>query len=359
MGTIRDHETVSVIVPCRNEEKFIGKCLDCIIANDYPVERLEVLVVDGRSDDGTRGIVEKYAELAPFIRLLDNPGKIIPLAMNLGIKNAKGDVIMILGAHSECPAHFISRTVEYLNRTEADVVGGPIITKPFEDTFEARVITFVTSHPFGVGNSKFRTSAMEGYVDTVPYGAYRRDVFDKVGLFDERLIRNQDNELNSRIIKKGGKIYQTPRLAVYYYNQSTFRGLLKQAFRTGMWNVATVKINPAAYRLRHFVPLFFVTSLLALGALAPFLTGARYEFLALIGLYGSAAGISSFQIGLKEGMKYIWILPVIFFLYHVFYGFGSFVGLLKIAIIDWKVEPNRNRLSNSNDENPAKEGRDL
>jgi glycosyltransferase involved in cell wall biosynthesis len=336
---------VSIIIPCRNEERFISKCLDSIIANEYPKDQIEIIVVDGMSEDGTRAIVEGYADRYPFVGLLDNPLKITPTAMNIGIKNTRGEVIIRMDAHSEYPSHFISTCIECLDRTGADVVGGPVVTKPGAETLIARSIALATSHPFGVGNSKFRTSTKEGYVDTVPFGAYRRDVFDKVGLFDERLERNQDNEFSSRIVKNSGKIYFTPVLATSYYNQSTLKGLLKQALRTGFWNLATININIAAFRWRHFIPFIFVTVLVLTGFLAVKYSLSQYAFLFLFVLYAGIAIICSLQIALREGMRYVCILPWVFFLYHVFYGLGTWVGLLKMTILG----------GISNDSKPGKE----
>jgi GT2 family glycosyltransferase len=168
----------------------------------------------------------------------------------------------------------------------------------------------------------------------VPFGAYKREVFSKVGFFDEHLVRNQDNELNSRISKSGGKIYLTPDLAVHYYNQATVSGLLKQAFKTGMWNVVTLKINPSAFRWRHFIPFIFVTTVLLLIILAPLHTWVQFLLLVLVGLYGSAALFSSLQIGFRKGIKYAIILPMFFFLYHICYGLGTWAGLIK-SMYNW------------------------
>jgi len=327
--------SVTIIIPCRNEEKFIGKCLDSIIAQDYPKDKLEVIIVDGMSNDGTRATVEGYTGHYSFVKLVDNPRKITPAALNTGIRSAKGEVIVRMDAHAEYPRTYISTCIEYLDKTGAEVVGGPVITMPGTDTMIAKSIALATSHPFGVGNSKFRTSRRNGYVDTVPFGAYRRDVFKKVGLFDEHLVRNQDNELSSRIIDSGGKIYLTPELTAYYYNQPTIAGLLKQALRTGIWNVVTIKINPNAFRWRHFVPFLFVTALLALGVFAPLHSTVQLAFLALVSLYGCAAGLSSLQIGMKEGMRYTVILPALFFLYHIFYGIGTWMGIIKLSVRLW------------------------
>jgi len=294
--------SVTVIVPCRNEKRHIRACLDSILVNDYPRDGLEILVMDGMSDDGTRAIIKGYAMAHPFIRLVDNLRKITPCALNIGVEQSKGDVIIIMGAHAEYSSNFISKALDVLDKTGADVVGGPIRTMPGADTVFAKAIALATSHPLGVGNSKFRTSAKEGYVDTVPFGAYERNVFDKVGFFDERLPRNQDNEFHSRIIKAGGRIYLTPELTARYYNQSMISGLAKQAFKTGLWNVLTLKVNLAAFQLRHFVPFVFVTVIMAslIGSL--FLPGFAVIFLLIVGIYGVVAISSSLQLSFKNGL---------------------------------------------------------
>jgi len=327
---------VSIIMPCRNEEKYIKACLDSVVANDYPKDKLEILVVDGMSNDGTRRVVEECCEQYTFVHLFDNPEKITPFALNIGVRKSKGDVIIRMDAHAEYPSNFISKAMNVLDKTGADVVGGPILTLPSVDTLIARAIALITSHPFGVGDSKFRTSAKEGYVDTVPFGAYRREVFDRIGVFDECLLRNQDNEFHSRLIKAGGRIYLTPKLTARYYNQSTISGLAKQAFKTGMWNVLTLKVNPVAFRLRHFTPFVFVTAIMVSLISSLFLSGFTAIFLSISGSYGAAAIYSSLQLSRKNGLIYMFILPGIFFLYHVSYGFGTWAGLFK-AVMPAKV----------------------
>ena len=195
---------VSVIVPCRNEVKYIAACLDSVLANDYPKERLEVLVVDGMSEDGTRAVVERYARTCPFIRLVDNPRRVTPAALNLGIASARGSAIMIMGAHAAYPSGYISELVTWLRHSGADAVGGRCVTRPGRESVTGRAIAAAVSHPFGIGNSHFRTGAAEPrWVDTVPFGCYRRDVFERVGVFDEELVRNQDDEFNHRILRQG------------------------------------------------------------------------------------------------------------------------------------------------------------
>lgn len=327
---------VSVVIPCRNEEKFIEMCLKSIVVNDYPKDGLEVLVVDGMSEDSTRAIVQSWAKQHPSIRLIDNPKKTTPAAMNLGITAARGAVIIIAGAHAEYSADFISNCMHYLSKTGADVVGGPIITKPGANTLIGKAIALARSHPFGVGNSRFRTSSKEGYVDTVPFGAYRREIFKEIGLFNESLARNQDNEMNNRIVKRGRKIYLTPRLTACYYDQATLISFLRHAFSVGMWHIRTVRIAPSALRWRHFAPLVLVMVLVVLGLFGIILPWMRLGFLATLGTYALVAAICSLQIGLRGGGRSAALLPAVFFLYHAAYGVGSWAGLVTVAVTGWK-----------------------
>ena len=196
----KNASSVSIIIPCRNEEKFIGKCLDSIIAQNYPQDKLEVLVVDGRSTDGTKEIVEEYAQKYPFIKVLDNPRKIAPTALNVGIKGAKNEIIIRMDAHNVYEKSYVSKCIKYLRESNVDNVGGIWVTLPGDNTIIARSIALALSHPFGVGNSYFRIGSKKPrLVDTIPFGCYRKEVFKEVGLFNENLIRNQDIELNLRI----------------------------------------------------------------------------------------------------------------------------------------------------------------
>ena len=209
---------VSIIIPCRDERRFIEKCLLSIIANDYPKESLQVLVVDGMSEDGTREILNQFSGKYPFIKMLDNPKKIVPVALNIGIKQARGNVIIRMDAHNVYGKDYISKCVKYLRKYNIDNVGGICITLPGRNTLLAQSIALALSHPFGVGNAHFRIG-LKGpkYVDTVPFGCYKREVFEKIGLFDEDLVRNQDDELNVRLQRNGGKILLVPEIVSYYY----------------------------------------------------------------------------------------------------------------------------------------------
>src|SRR5881296_963541 len=208
--------TVSFIMPVRNEEEYIRVSLQSLVDQSYPAGECEIIVVDGRSSDRTREIIEEIREKNPQVLCLDNPAGIVPTAMNIGIRAARGEVIIRADGHNIYPADYTANCVKCLLKTGADNVGGPWLTVPADKSFGATLVAAILSSPFGVGNSKFRTSREEGFVDTVPFGAFRKAIFDRVGMYNEQLVRNQDNELNARIRSAGGKIYLTPAMFLMF-----------------------------------------------------------------------------------------------------------------------------------------------
>lgn len=222
---------LSVIVPIYNEEKYIAKCIDSILEQDYPKDDLEIILVDGMSTDNTRKIVEEYVTKYPFIKLIDNPHRIAPWAMNIGIKEAKGEVIMRLDAHATYEKNYFSSLAYGLNKYKADNIGSVCKTDVLNKTPKTLAIREVLSNKFGVGNSTFRTGIDRVQeVETVPFGCWRRRVFDKYGYYDIRLIRNQDIELNKRIIRGGGKIVIIPDTFCTYLARETFKALAKNNY---------------------------------------------------------------------------------------------------------------------------------
>jgi glycosyltransferase involved in cell wall biosynthesis len=325
---------VSVIIPVRNEEKHIGECIESVLAQTYPQIDMEILLIDGRSEDRTRQIIESFAQNHPYIKVLDNPHRIVPAALNVGIRASKGDIIIRMDAHTSYDKDYIRNCVKTLEKVDADNVGGPIVTLPGDSTAVAQAIALATSHPFGVGNSKFRTSRKAQYVDTITFGAFRKEIFDKIGLFNEKLIRNQDIELNSRIRRSGGRIFLTPEIKSFYYNQSTLKGLWRQNFRNGMWNIFTRAISRSSLSVRHFVPLLFVTSLLLSGIFAALHPEAVSLFVLVVVSYISANVFFTLRLGLKQSPKVVLLLPLVFFVMHFSYGLGSIVGILRLG--HWK-----------------------
>ena len=258
---------VTVIVPCRNEGKWIAPCLASILGNDYPRQRLEVLVVDGMSSDETRAVVERYAADNACIRLLDNAKQITPVALNIGIAAAQGTVVLRMDAHVDYPADYISSLVRLLVETGADNVGGVCLTRPGSETAMARAIAVGMSHPLGVGNSYFRIgSAEERWVDTVPFGCYHREVFGRIGLFDEELVRNQDDEFNFRLIRSGGRILLSPTVVCRYFTRDSLGKLWRMYYQYGYFKPLVVRKVKGVMTLRQLGPPLFVLCLVA-GAL--------------------------------------------------------------------------------------------
>ena len=327
---------LSVICPIYNEEKYIAKCIDSILEQDYPKDDLEVIFVDGMSKDRTREIVNEYTNKYPFIRLIDNPEKIVPPAMNKGIKTAKGDIIMRLDAHATYEKNYFSVLVHALKELGADNVGAVCKTDVLNKTPKTLAIREVLSNKFGVGNSVFRTGVdkvME--VDTVPFGCWKRDVFDKYGLYDVRLVRNQDIELNKRILRAGGKICIVPDTFCTYLARETYQGLAKNNFGNGKWNILTVFYTKQfnSLSIRHFIPLLFVLSLIVPTILSliytPFLIITLLSLLA----YVSLLGMISLKLSIKKKLNFIYLLTS-FLVLHLSYGWGSLMGLMKLPFVN-------------------------
>jgi len=320
---------VSIIIPTRNEENYIEQCLNSILDNDYPKDKLEIIVVDGMSEDRTQEIAATYSTKYRFIQYLENPKRIAPTALNLGIRHATGDIIIRMDAHNLYSPDYISKCVKYLMEGNTDNVGGIWITIPGRNSTIAKAIALVLSSSFGVGNAYFRIgSSQPRYVDTVPFGCYRRETFDKIGFFNEKLVRNQDIEFNARLRKSGGKVLLIPEIKSYYHARPTLTSLRKQNLLNGMWNIYLTKMFPGALSLRHFIPMFFVLGLIGSLILSLYFNQGMILLALICVSYLSTSLLFSIQIGLKEGIKYIPLLPVVFFFLHFSYGLGMLWGML-------------------------------
>jgi cellulose synthase/poly-beta-1,6-N-acetylglucosamine synthase-like glycosyltransferase len=321
---------VTVVVPMRNEEEFIGGCLDSLIRQDYPPERLEVLVGDGRSEDTSRSIVLAKSQEHDFIRLLDNPKEIAAAALNQGIRNATGDVIIILSAHSSVADDFVSQNVAYLQKTGVDCVGGPIHSTSQSPL--GQTISLAMSSPFGVGNALFRYSQKEQYVDTVAFGAYQRQVFDEIGLFDEILVYNEDDEFNYRLRKHGGRILLTPAIRSSYHTRTSLGQLWSQYFRYGRGKIRVMQRHPESAMIRHFVPFAFVSALAVTGLLGVLNPAGLWLFLFVLASYLAVSLLFSIRICASHGWKHLPVLPVAFACLHFSYGLGTYSGLLSLLM---------------------------
>lgn len=319
---------VTVVVPCRNEARYIGACLDSILASAYPADALEVLVVDGRSTDGTRTLVADYSAKHPQIRLLDNPERVVPRALNIGIEAATGDVIARMDAHVVYPPEYIPRLVTALAESGADNVGGCIVTLPADGTAVAQAIAIGLGHPFGVGNARFRIGAREArFVDTVPFGCFPRDVFRRVGLFDEEMVRNQDDEFNSRILRKGGKVLLVPDVICYYYTRGSFRQIARMFFQYGAFKPLAARKAGRIMTLRQLVPAAFVIGLLGSAAAARLWPPAIWITAAIAGTYAAAVLACAARVVGSHGRRCAVALTAVFPVVHFSYGFGFLRGL--------------------------------
>ena len=323
---------LSVICPVYNEEKYIAGCIDSILAQDYPKDNLEVIFADGMSTDRTRDIVSEYSDKYPWIRIIDNPKRIVPPALNAAIETSRGDIIMRLDAHASYEPNYFSTLVAALDTYQADNVGSVCKTDVLHKTSKSLAIREVLSHPLGVGNSAFRTGIDKAKeVDTVPFGCWRRSVFERFGNYDERLVRNQDIELNKRIKAGGGKIVIVPYTFCTYYARETFSKLARNNYGNGKWNILTVYYTRQlkSLSLRHFIPLFFVLSLLLPVVAGFFWHPLWWICAASLLLYTFVVSLISARIAIKKLLNFFYLISA-FFVLHLSYGWGSLVGLLQL-----------------------------
>jgi glycosyltransferase involved in cell wall biosynthesis len=325
---------ISVIMPCRDEEKFIAQALESILANDYPKDRLEVLVVDGMSTDGTRQIIAEFTRDHQFIRLLDNPKRVAPAALNLGLAQARGDIIMRVDAHSVYPPHYLSDLVAWQEKTGADNVGGMLRILPGSDTAMAGAIALAMAHPFGAGNAYYRIGAKAPrWVDTVPFGCYPREVFARIGTFDEELVRNQDEEFNLRLRKNGGKTLLVPEIVVDYSARESLTKLQRMYYQYGYF-------KPLVARKLGFVlePRQIMPSLLVLTLGGSFLLGWLFPGFGVLGFLILLAYVltdvaCAWLAGAKHGMAVTACLTLVFPTLHFCYGWGFLRGLVDFFLL--------------------------
>ena len=309
-------------------------CLKSIVAQNYPKDKVEVLVVDGMSEDETRKIVRQYMQEFPFIKLLDNTRKVTSVAMNIGIESASGDYVIVLSSHSKIEQNFVKINVNSFRQYNPDCTGGVMITLPANHKPLAQCIALAISNPFGVGNAYFRIGTKKPkFVDTVPFGCYKRKIFDKIGLFDEELIRNQDDELNARLIKSGGRILLDPEIISYYHARDSLTKLWKMYFQYGYFKPLVVLKIGGVPTWRQLVPILFVGCLIIFAALSFITRTFMWLFLFTVLIYLMCSIVCSFLIVLKQKLTYILILPVVFAVLHFSYGTGYVKGILDFIFL--------------------------
>jgi glycosyltransferase involved in cell wall biosynthesis len=329
---------VSVVIPCYNEERFILKALQQLV-NQYDRDRYEILVVDGLSSDRTRGLIEGFQRDNPevSVRIVDNPARNIPTALNLGIAASRGDIIARMDAHAVPSTGYIRRCVEVLSETDAAIVGAPCRVQPGAPTLMARAIAFAVSHPLGIGDAKYRlgkAGPLQEPVDTVAFASFRRSVWDDLGGFNERLLANEDYDFNYRIRQSGRKVILDRREHCDYFARTTLRALATQYCRYGSWKAEMVRLNPSSIRLRHLAAPLFVLSLALLAALGFVWQTAWWILLAEVGMYllaGFAAGTQA-MLRTKSSPLIVPLMPLVFATIQLTWGVSFLIRLSGLPV---------------------------
>ncbi len=330
-----DHYDISVIIPCRNEQDYITTTFERVTNQDGAGTdfSMEVLFVNGASEDKTEEVLKKLIGDRKGLRIIQNARRITPVAFNLGIRNAKGDYICIVGAHAEIADDYLRNCLVEIKKTNADNVGGPWRAKGIGKVGNAIAAAFQS--PYSVGGAKGHNLEYEGYLDTVWGGFYKRTIFSRIGLFDEELIRNQDDELNLRLIRNGGKIWQSPRIRYVYICRNSIRLLFKQYYQYGYWKIRVIQKHKLPASIRHVVPAGFVGTLLILLGLSIFSSSAGHALVILLTLYAlfitGASAVTAFK--LKSLTSFPLLIPV-FGSFHFGYGLGSIKGIVDFLILN-------------------------
>jgi succinoglycan biosynthesis protein ExoA len=319
---------LTIIIPCRNERDSIGPMLDSLEAQDIRVE-WEAIVADGMSDDGTREVLRRHCEKNPRIRMIDNPGRIVSTGLNAAIREARGEVILRMDAHTEYARDYVLQCLQALEASGADNVGGPPRAKA--QGLVQRAIAAAYHSPFSNGGARCHDESYEGFADTVFYGCWRKSTLERIGLFDEALVRNQDDELNLRLVRAGGKVWQTPKIVCWYQPRRSLTALFRQYGQYGFWKVEVIRKHRIPASWRHLVPAAFVlgnTILLAAAGVAAVTgldgaaTAVLTAWLAAVALYGAGCLAASIVAARKHGWILLPLLPLVFAIYHVSYGAG-------------------------------------
>ncbi len=334
-------KTVSIIIPCRNEEAYIEQCIDSFLSQTYPNELVQIIIADGMSNDGTRDIIKAYQEKYNNIFLLDNLELTAPTGMNKGIEFSDSDIIIIFGAHAYAEKNFVLENVLALENEEIGCSGGPITT--ISDGVVGNAIANAMSCPFGVGNALFRFANKETFVDTVAFGAYRKKVLDEIGLFDEQLVRNQDDELNFRVIKSGKKILLSPKIKSIYYSRGSLSKLYKQYFQYGFWKVRVIQKHKKPASIRHLIPVLFVIYIFLGIILGIFSKIVRVVSLSILLLYILLDIIFAYKCSKEDGLKEILYTTIIFPILHFSYGLGFALGIFNFYIKSISVFEHKNK----------------
>ena len=333
-----DLPKISIIIPCRNEKNYIEACLDSVIRNNYPQHLIEVFVVDGQSTDGTIEKIKAYQKNHSSLYYVSNPNKTVPFALNIGIKKASGDFIIILGAHSKYPNDYFKKLIYWQNKTDADNIGGLWKTQAGSDTQVAKAIAIASSSIFGVGNALYRINHKNVVeTDTVPFGCYKKEVFKKIGYFDEELTRNQDDEFNGRLKKNGGKIILVPEIHIDYFARKDIKKMSKMFYQYGLYKPLVNKKLGKPATSRQLAPPIFAFGLLLFPLFLLLSFNTAMLALSLMLIYLISNIIFSLFLAVKnKNIALFAYLPFIFFSIHSSYGFGYLKGLIRFVVLNQK-----------------------
>jgi glycosyltransferase involved in cell wall biosynthesis len=319
---------VSVLMPVRNEESFIARSVTSVVVQDYPRDRLEILVADGRSTDRTAPIVASLAADEPRIRLIDNPEGIVATGLNRAMREAKGSIIVRVDGHCEIAPDYVRRCAAYLQDDTIGAVGGPLET--IGETARARAIAAAMSSWFGVGGSAFRTVRDRTLLtDTVAFPGFRREVMDRAGEFDEELVRNQDDEYNYRLRKMGTHVLLAADVRARYYSRSSFSSLWRQYLQYGYWKVRVMQKHPRQMQPRQFAPLVFVVALASTAILATVVPRLWWTAASIAAAYAVVSVAAAFKVQRQQRVEAWWLLIPAFAVLHVSYGVGMLIGLAR------------------------------
>lgn len=335
-STLREgSETVSVVIPCYNEERFIGKALEQL-ADQFESDRYEIIVVDGLSDDRTRAVIDEFRKRRPdlSVLLIDNPARNIPTALNLGIAGAKGNIIARMDAHAVPSKGYIRRCVEVLQTSSAGAVGMPCLVRPGADTLVARAIAAAVSHPFGIGDAKYRLGSggpPQEAVDTVAFACFRKSLWKELGGYNESLHTNEDYDFNYRVRSSGRQVILDRAGHCDYFARTTLKALASQYVRYGGWKAEMIRLHPRSTKLRHLVAPLFVASILVLAIAGIFWKPAWWLLLIEVVTYLICACLSGWQAAKRanEGFAMALAMPLIFATIHLSWGSSFLIRLLR------------------------------
>lgn len=331
--------TVSIVIPVLNEQKYIRSCLDSVLLQDYPKDKLEVILAVGPCVDDTEKIIAEYSAQYSIIKTVKNPKGTISCGVNLAIKAARGEYIVRFDAHSEFACDYVSKCIEYHLKTDAQNVGGPTVVRGKNTV--GRAVAAAYYSPFALGGGKQHIADFEGYGDTVSFGSFKKSTAQRVGLFDERLVLNEDDDFNFKIAETGGKIFITSKIRSIYYPRDSYTGVIKQYFGYGLWKVAVIKKHRKPARISHLIPLAFVLFLIIFGALSVVFPIVRWGYFGILALYLALDVFASCTIKAddrQDGFMLRLRLILIHFLLHISYGAGFLCGIFKFMFKKFDLE---------------------